>query len=144
MIEAYKIDIVKEHVSLPDTTKAITARRLTGLWPRDIGSMPKHMPRSPETEMSLVEEKYHLHKFNDPSGHFDNTNFLVKEDELGLFTQLLLLQTSNVKGMCEKFEREGYEKGFKDGVFEGKYKMSQRKKEEWNAMPWYKRLFNKY
>lgn len=153
-IPCVKIDILKEDIVLPATANIITARRLNNLFSTTPSNRPSYMPPMPEAEkeIEIIEDKYHLHKFTDPTGTFKPTNFLVKHDELGLFTQLLLVQSQNMREMVERENKIAFEGGWKaaiDQIVPGEVdhaKCEERKLTiaDIKALPWWKRLFNKF
>lgn len=142
--QCIKIDIYKKEVTLPATANAITARRLNGVFYNKNKARPSYAPADNEPELEYIEEKYQLREFKDPSGTFYDANFLVKTDELGIFTQLLLLQSQNMRQMLEEYEVKGYKRGFdegnKFGDANGRGALTQKIK----ALPWWKRLTNNF
>lgn len=147
-LQCLKIDIIKEPVVIPAGRNTIVSRRLDGIFGPSDKDRPKHLPPVMQKELTLIEESYHLHEFRDPSGRFQDVNFLVKKDELGLFTQLHLVQTATMRTFVAEHEAKGYkeglQKGHEAGYSEGKGWGKKDAIDAIKALPWWKRLFNNF
>lgn len=148
-ITCTKIDIHKEQVKIPATSNAITTRRMAGIFDGPAKSRPKFMPPQPTAdEPRMIEETYMLHKFTDPSGTFAPTNFLVQKNELGVFTQLLLVQSKEMRELVQKYESiadgTGYQRGLARGKIDGFEAGKSQARTAVKMLPWYKRLFNRF